>query len=90
VRDWLLAKGFPARTRPMGSSFISPASGWISVNMASDDSDDNGLMLHEWPRSNRYIDITGTERLEWRHGDFKDVAYPYVQELYKAWVDLCE
>jgi hypothetical protein len=90
VRDWLLAKGFPARTRPMGSSFISPASGWISVNMASDDSDDYGLMLHEWPRSNRYIDITGTERLEWRHGDFKDVAYPYVQELYKAWADLCE
>ena len=46
---------------------------------------DEGLMLHGWPRDTYYNNI-----LEWRHGDFKDVAYVYVQELYKKWVELSE
>lgn len=46
----------------------------------------NGLRLHGWPRSDPdtyYNGIPG-----WWHGDYKDVAYVYVQELYKIWVEL--
>ncbi|QBG48704.1 hypothetical protein EGM51_15315 [Verrucomicrobia bacterium S94] len=84
VRDWLLAKGFPARTRPMGST-RSLSVDWANYNMASDDPYDNGLMLHGWPRDTEYNGL-----LEWFHGDYKDVAYPYVQELYKKWVQIIE
>ncbi len=85
-RDWLLSKAFSARSRPLGSSPMSFGSGWANYNMASDNSSvNNGLMLHGWPRTTHY-----NGGLEWRHGDFKDVAYPYVQELYKNWVNICE
>ena len=80
VRDWLLAKGFPARTRPMGSSPIALGTGWEeSYDMSTI------LKTHGWPRATKYLDDP-----EWRHGDFKDVAYPYVQDLYKKWVELGE
>lgn len=87
VRDWLLAKGFPARSRPMGLTRIS-APGWVNFNMASDDAQatDVGLRLHGWPRNNPSTYYNGVP--EWRHNDFKDVAYTYVQELYKTWVEL--
>lgn len=81
-RDWLLAKAFPSRTRPMGSTPINPAAGWAdSYNMSTD------YRSHGWPRTDIYVQENATE---WRHGDFKDVAYVYVQELYKKWVDLCK
>lgn len=86
VRDWLLAKAFPARSRPMGSSPIAAGLGWEDhYNMASASAAENGLMLHDWPRDTDYNGL-----LEWFHGDYKDVAYPYVQELYKKWVELIE
>lgn len=47
---------------------------------------DPGLMLHGWPRNNE--DFLYNGRLPWWHGDYKDVAYIYVQELYKKWVEL--
>lgn len=89
IRDWLLAKGFSARTRPMGSTRNSQ-SNWMNYNMASADalglSGDLGLRLHGWPRNDPSTYYDGLP--EWRHGDYKDVAYQYVQELYKTWVDL--
>lgn len=87
IRDYLLAKAFPARTRPMGSAPIAPGLRWTdNYDMASSDQvNENGLMLHGWPRTTKYNDLP-----EWRHSDFKDVAYIYVQELYKTWVQICE
>jgi hypothetical protein len=87
IRDWLLAKAFPARTRPMGSTAIDLGAGWIkNYNMASDSASyENGLMLHGWPRTEEYRGA-----LQWWHGDYKDVAYIYVQELYKKWVELSQ
>jgi hypothetical protein len=80
VRDWLLAKGFPARTRPMGSTEISLNEWEKSYDMAVDFLEDS-----TWPREDR---LNGVK--EWRHGDFKDVAFPHVRELYKTWINLCE
>jgi len=71
----------------MGSTPTKPVARFTkNFDMAADDPDKGGLMLHGWPRTKWDDRYNG--KPPWWHGDYKDVAYIYVQELYKKWVEL--
>ena len=76
IKDWLLAKAFPSRTRPMGST---QNSNWDEdVNLDMSDSTE-GFMTNPqtWIRLDKYNGI-----FEWRHSDIKDAPYVYIHKLY--------
>jgi alpha-tubulin suppressor-like RCC1 family protein/pimeloyl-ACP methyl ester carboxylesterase len=81
VRDWLLAKAFPALTLPMGANFNGKFGEGSNFDMlasfAVKDSQNNIL----WPRKEQGIPV-------WWHSDYKDIAYQYTWKLYKKIVDL--
>lgn len=77
IRDWLLAKAFPATTRPMGSTAHSKTL-WSEANF-----DMHSLYMTDpasWPSE----DVNGNKI--WKHGDLKDVPYVHVYKLFKKLV----
>lgn len=75
IRDWLLAKAFPARTRPMGSTQNGEWDAQTgNFDMPTTYMTDPGI----WIRTDKY---NGT--FEWRHSDFRDVPYVYIYKLYE-------
>jgi len=77
IRDYLLAKAFPSRTRPMGSTANSKWDEVLNFNM-SDPTEgfmtDSGI----WIRTDKYNGI-----FEWRHSDIKDAPYVYIYKFYE-------
>lgn len=73
IRDWLLAKAFPARTRPMGSTANSETL-WDQANfdMSTTYMTDSG----QWPNEDN------DNNKEWRHSDLKNVPYVHVYKLF--------
>jgi hypothetical protein len=77
VRDWLLAKGFPSRTGPMGSSTVDQTlNAWGDYN--------NFDMFTEfrtdpdkWPSKQE----DGTKI--WKHSDWKNVPYIHVYKMFE-------
>jgi hypothetical protein len=79
VRDWLLAKGFPSLTGPMGSA-PNKAALWGTVNfdMADPDSDKSYMT----DPSNWFDDDTYLGRPTWHHSDCKNAPYVHVYKLF--------
>jgi len=81
VRDYLLAKAFPSRTRPMGST-QNPQQAWFSGNFDMSDPDLTETMMtdpskwydREKPYNGQYV---------WKHSDFKNAPYVHVYKLFK-------
>lgn len=79
VKDWLLAEAFPATTLPMGANRYT----FLEANNIdmSGVKDNNGGCCKTsevlWPRNSKYID-----QKEWRHSDYKDIAYQHVYGFY--------
>jgi len=73
IRDYLLAKAFPARTGALGSRLNTK---WHltdgNFNMA-----DKYIKPGQWIRPDTY-----NETLEWRHSDMRDAAYVYVHKFF--------
>ncbi|MCF7864194.1 MAG: hypothetical protein K9L89_05335 [Kiritimatiellales bacterium] len=72
MRDWLLAKAFPSRTRPMGSTINSQLA-WLSGNF-------NMSALYmtnpsDWPHKEDSV-------AKWWHSDIKDVPYAHSHKLF--------
>jgi len=74
IHDWLLAKGFPSRTEPMGSA-KNKHEKCKDVNFDMSDPDD-GFMTNpgQWPHED------SDHNKEWRHSDWKNV--PYVHTIH--------
>jgi hypothetical protein len=75
IRDWLLAKGFPSRTRPMGSAENSSLA-WLSGNfdMAS---------LYITDRNNWFEeDQTYNGEPAWHHSDIQDAPYVHIYRFF--------
>lgn len=88
VRDWLLAKAFPALTLPSGANingkFDSETLGHnfdMLPSFTMKDSQNNIL----WPRKELEGQIN---KPVWYHSDYKDIAYQYNHNFYKKIVDL--
>ncbi len=73
VRDYLLAKSFPARTGALGSR----GNGKWPLTTANFDMSTEYIKLGQWIRTDTY---NGT--LEWRHSDVRDAAYVYVHMFF--------
>jgi hypothetical protein len=88
--DWLLSSAFPARTWAMGANVNSS---WKVVDDPSKRNFDMTLLYmndeDSWPEL-RKCDFQGTDRKEWHHSDFRDVAYTHVCKMFKKWVELTE
>jgi len=80
VKDWLLAKAFPALTLPMGAN---PCGKFGLLNNNIDMSTQLKPDNENWP-DNRIEN--GVEF--WYHSDYKDLAYPYVYKFYGKIVEL--
>lgn len=76
IRDWLLAKAFPARTRPMGSTAVNPTlNGWGTFNtfdMSALYMTDPGAWHHK-----------ESNVAKWWHGDITDMPYVHLYQLYE-------
>jgi pimeloyl-ACP methyl ester carboxylesterase len=76
IYDWLIAKGFPSRTGPMGSSSVRDiGGGWkdVNFNMHSEFMTD----FTRWPSEQS----DGTKI--WKHSDWKNVPYVHVYKLFE-------
>ncbi|QBG49011.1 hypothetical protein EGM51_16985 [Verrucomicrobia bacterium S94] len=73
IRDWLLAKAFPAVTRPMGSTFNS-AEKWENVNFDMYSAD---YMTDQAAWHHRENNVP-----KWWHSDIKDMPYVHIYKLY--------
>lgn len=75
IRDWLLAKAFPSRTRPMASTAVGDiGGGWKDVNYNM-----SALYMTNpsvWPNEDQQ------HNKEWRHSDFRNVPYVHVFKLF--------
>lgn len=71
VRNRLLAKSIPARTLPAGSS-AAVAFGNNNFDMQSE-----FRQKGAWPASR-----LGRDEPNWKHGDAREVAYPYIYQLF--------
>jgi hypothetical protein len=79
----LLAEMFPAMTLPAGANH--------SIKLAPDGEMDRNYNMPElfmtdsakWPRTSDYNGF-----LEWRHSDFKDMAYCHVYSLFDAFKEI--
>lgn len=72
VRNRLLAQAIPARTLPAGANYLKALPPDNNKDMQTE-------YTNEWP-------IKRTED-NWRHGDVKEVAYPFVYKLFDAILD---
>jgi len=80
IRDWLLAKALPSRTRPMGSTAHSETL-WDQANFdMSDPLLEKTFMTNP---DNWFHDKTYQGRPAWRHSDFRDAPYVHVHKLYE-------
>lgn len=80
IRDWLLAKAFPARTRPMGATRVGDIGGGWNDDSNFDMSDpEDGFMTNpgQWPNEDN------NHNKEWRHSDLKKVPYVHVYKMYE-------
>ena len=82
VRDWLLAKAFPALTLPMGAN-PNNAENWKKNNF--DMLPSFATSQARWPRTETE---EGREKPVWFHSDYKDIAYQHVHKFYEKIVDL--
>jgi hypothetical protein len=76
ISDWLIAKGFPSRTGPMGSAPVDPqiSAAWENVSF-----DMHSLYMTDpsrWP-----IEDSDDNKI-WRHSDWKDAPYVHVYKLF--------
>jgi len=79
IRDWLLAKAFPSRTRPMGSTPNTNLV-WFTANFdLSNPAPENTFMTDPgiWIREDKY-----NGNFEWRHSDIRDAPYVYIYKLF--------
>jgi len=76
IRDWLIAKAFPATTRPMGATHVGDiGGGWADANFNM-----HSLYMTDlasWPSE----DMSGNKI--WKHSDFMDVPYVHVYKLFE-------
>ncbi len=75
IRDWLLAKAFPSRTRPMGSTAVRDiGGGWkdVNFNMSALYMTDPGAWHHK-----------ESNVAKWWHGDITDMPYVHLYQLYE-------
>jgi hypothetical protein len=70
----LLAEMFPARTLPAGANVVTSLGNAANFNMAA-------LYENSWPPERG-------SNTDWRHSDFKAVAYTYVYPLYEKFKNL--
>lgn len=79
VSDWLLAKGFPSRTGPMGSMVVGDiGGGWddtSNFDMHNLYMTDSSEWIFKKPSSN--------QENEWRHSSWKDAPYVHVYKLFE-------
>jgi pimeloyl-ACP methyl ester carboxylesterase len=86
VRDWLLAKAFPALTLPMGAN-PNNAEGWRRNNFDLSAGSVFKTDSDRWPRT----ELTGEIRTPvWYHSDYKDITYQHVYKFYDKIVELSE
>jgi hypothetical protein len=71
IRDWLLAKAFPSRTGPMGST---PNSKWPPTTANFD--------MHTECRNPTSGLPSGENHSEWYHNDINKAPYLYVHRLF--------
>jgi len=79
VKDWLLAEAFPATTLPMGANRYSKLES-NNIDMSGEKNDNGGCCKTSegaWPRNQKLFN-----QKEWRHSDYKDVAYQHVYGFY--------
>ncbi len=82
VSDWLLAKGFPSRTGPMGSSTVDQTlNAWGSFNNFDMSHPTEGFMTDssEW----LFKKPNHNQENEWRHSSWKDAPYVHVYKLFE-------
>ena len=80
VRDWLLAEAFPATTLPMGANWNEKLLIDNNINMSTEN-------FMKETKNCKWPSREGDDNV-WYHGDYKDVAYPYVIDLYDKLVSL--
>jgi len=71
-RNQLLAEMFPARTLPAGANLVTSFGNTANFNMPA-------LYKNGWPEERG-------SNTDWRHSDFKAVAYTYIHPLFKKFV----
>jgi hypothetical protein len=76
ISDWLIAKGFPSRTAPMGSA-LNKAEKWELVNYDMSHPIE-GFMTD----FNRWPSIQSDGAKIWKHSDWKNVPYVHVYKLF--------
>jgi len=80
ISDWLLAKGFPSRTRPMGATAVRDiGGGWSGVSFDMSDPTE-GFMTDpaQW-----YDDLDEYNgQPVWHHSDLRDAPYVHVYKLF--------
>lgn len=69
VKDRFLAQIVPARTLPAGSNPVSKFNDW------NGNIDMQARFKNGWPASRGNL-------TNWKHGDVKNVAYPYIYQLF--------
>lgn len=81
IRDWLLAKAFPAVTRPMGSTRNSK---WpiTTANFDMSDPDVNKTFMTD-PGKWYFKDNPYNGQYVWRHSDIKDAPYTHINKLFE-------
>jgi hypothetical protein len=79
IRDWLLAKAFPSRTRPMGSTAHSKTL-WdqANFNMSATYMTDSGQWYDQLDEYNG--------QPVWHHSDFRDAPYVHIYQLFEKMV----
>lgn len=80
IKDWLLAEAFPATTLPMGANRYTPLEA-NNIDMSGDKTSPSRCCKTSevsWPRKDTY-----NGNREWRHSDYRDIAYQHVYEFYK-------
>jgi len=75
IRDWLLAKAFPSRTRPMGSTANSKWDEVLNFNM-SDPTEGFMTDPNAWHHKENNI-------AKWWHSDIADMPYVHLYQLYE-------
>lgn len=89
VRDWLLAKAFPALTLPSGANY----NGKFDSETLGHNFDMPALYKTneaKWPGGLRVEPVNGVDGKSWWHSDYKDVAYQHVWKFYNKIVNLTE
>jgi len=73
IRDYLLAKAFPARTGALGSRSNTKWDEDVNLDMSTEYMTDSA----QWPHKDN------DDNIEWRHSDFRDVPYVHIYQLFE-------